>query len=162
MTFAANKPPFRAASPVHVLLLLTLLWPLGCKRRNSEVSTEPGEPPLAKAKSELIPLTNMVLLKAGTYLRIKFPVTISRDFWIGRYEVIQREYEAVAGKNPSHFPGDGNRPVEKVSYVDAVAYCQGLTKREREAGRLPTAYQYRLPTEGEWEFACVCRRCAAR
>ena len=58
------------------------------------------------------------------------------------------------GKNPSHFPGDTNRPVEKVSYFDAVSYCSALTGREREAGRLPPGYAYRLPSEGEWEYAC--------
>jgi formylglycine-generating enzyme required for sulfatase activity len=96
----------------------------------------------------------MVLIKAGTYLRIKYPVTLTRDFWLGKYEVTQGEYMMVMGKNPSHFQGDTNRPVEKLTYLDAEAYCAELTKREQKAGHLPPDYAYRLPTEAEWEYAC--------
>jgi len=79
-------------------------------------------------------------------------VRITRDFWMGKHEVTQREYEQLTGNNPSHFKGD-NLPVEMVSLVDAVRFCEELTRREREAGRLPQGYVYRLPTEAEWEYA---------
>jgi formylglycine-generating enzyme required for sulfatase activity len=77
-------------------------------------------------------------------------VRITRGYWLGKYEVTQAEYEAVMGSNPSHFKGQRN-PVETVSWNDAVAFCGKLTERERGAGRLPAGYEYRLPTEAEWE-----------
>jgi formylglycine-generating enzyme required for sulfatase activity len=105
-------------------------------------------------KTELIPMTNMVAIKAGTFMRIKYPVTISRDYWMGKHEVTQGEFAAVMGHNPSHFPGDSNRPVEKVNFFDASNYCWAITQRERASGRLPADYEYRLPSEAEWEYAC--------
>ncbi|MCP5524722.1 MAG: SUMF1/EgtB/PvdO family nonheme iron enzyme [Verrucomicrobiales bacterium] len=81
-------------------------------------------------------------------------VNISRGFWLGCYEVTQREYEALIGQNPSHFQGDLDRPVEQVSWYDAVNYCEALTQRERWSGRLPSGYAYGLPTEAQWEYAC--------
>jgi formylglycine-generating enzyme required for sulfatase activity len=80
-------------------------------------------------------------------------VTLSRGFWIGKYEVTQREYLAVTGSNPSQFPGDLNRPVETVSWLDATNYCALLTQQELAAGRIPWGSRYRLPTEAEWECA---------
>jgi len=96
----------------------------------------------------------MVLIKPGTFLRASNSVTLTREFWMEKFEVTQKEYSEVMGENPSYFKGDPNRPVEKLSYWDAVAYCSAVTKREREAGRLPPGYAYRLPTEAEWEYAC--------
>jgi formylglycine-generating enzyme required for sulfatase activity len=81
-------------------------------------------------------------------------VTVTRGFWMGRYEVTQGEYQAVMGSNPSYFGGDLNNPVEMVSWYDATNYCGKLTEAERAAGRLPAGYVYRLPTEAEWEYAC--------
>jgi len=75
-------------------------------------------------------------------------------FWIGRCEVTQAEYKAVMGVNPSIFTGDPTRPVEKVSWREAVEYCARLTQQARAAGRLSEGYAYRLPTEAEWEYAC--------
>jgi formylglycine-generating enzyme required for sulfatase activity len=139
---------------IRILLLSISLCALSCDRQNAGAPKEhAGSGPVA-SKGELIPVTNMVRIKADTFLRIKYPVTLSRDFWLGKYEVTQGEYLAIMGKNPSHFPGDSNRPVEKVTHVDAAAYCAALTRREREAGHLPSGYEYRLPSEAEWEFAC--------
>jgi formylglycine-generating enzyme required for sulfatase activity len=88
----------------------------------------------------------------GTIQMPGHTVWISRGYWIGKYEVTQAEYEAVAGANPSNFKG-ARLPVEAVSWEDAVAFCTKLTQRERAAGRLPAGYEYRLPTEAEWEYA---------
>jgi len=81
-------------------------------------------------------------------------VRISRPFWMAKYEVTQSQYQAVTGTNPSYdiFKGS-DLPVDSVSWNDAVAFCRKLTERERQAGRLPQGYVYRLPTEAEWEYA---------
>ncbi len=78
-------------------------------------------------------------------------VTISNDFWIGKYEVTQGEYEALMGVNPSHKKGV-RLPVEYVSWNDAVAFCQQLNKRYQD--KLPVGYKFNLPTEAQWEYAC--------
>ncbi|MEM7674141.1 MAG: SUMF1/EgtB/PvdO family nonheme iron enzyme, partial [Verrucomicrobiota bacterium] len=74
------------------------------------------------------------------------------SFWIGAHEVTQRIYRAVMQKNPSLFEGLEN-PVDSVSWDDAMAFCAKLTEIEREAERLPVGYEYRLPSEAEWEYA---------
>ena len=84
-------------------------------------------------------------------------VTISKDYYLGVYEVTQAQYEKVIGKNPSHFQGAivGNEnaalPVENVSWYEAVEFCKKLSDlpEEKKAGRV-----YRLPTEAQWEYAC--------
>jgi formylglycine-generating enzyme required for sulfatase activity/Leucine-rich repeat (LRR) protein len=80
-------------------------------------------------------------------------VTLTRGFWIGKYEVTQGEYLAVTGENPSNFPGDLRRPISSVSWFDATNYCSKLTQQELAAGRIPPGSHYRLPTEAEWECA---------
>jgi formylglycine-generating enzyme required for sulfatase activity len=91
---------------------------------------------------------------SDSYRREKpvYHVTISQGYGIGKYPVTQSEYRSIMDRNPSYFKG-GNNPVEQVSWHDAVKYCEKLTARERAAGRLPSGYEYRLPTEAEWEFA---------
>ena len=112
--------------------------------------------------------TNLVFIPPGTF-RMGSPtnevdrdvnegpqtaVTISKGFWMGKYEVTQGEYLAVIGSNPSSFTGDPNRPVDSTSWFNATNYCGKLTLRERAAGRISTNSVYRLPTEAEWEYAC--------
>jgi formylglycine-generating enzyme required for sulfatase activity len=81
-------------------------------------------------------------------------VTLTRGFWLGKTEVTQGQYERLMGENPSYFQEAGqDAPVEHVSWLDATAWCKKLTEREREAGRLPSGYEYTLPTEAQWEYA---------
>jgi uncharacterized protein (TIGR02996 family) len=83
------------------------------------------------------------------------PITLTRPFYFGVYEVTQQEFEWVMGANHSEFTaayrGGPSHPAENVNWDDAVQFCRRLSElpAEREAGRV-----YRLPTEAEWEYAC--------
>ena len=83
-------------------------------------------------------------------------VSLTKGFYLGKYEVTQAQYMAVIGTNPSEFnaTGNGNRPVEKVNWTEAVAFCTQLTTQEQAAGRLPAGWSYVLPPESQWEYAC--------
>jgi formylglycine-generating enzyme required for sulfatase activity len=72
-------------------------------------------------------------------------VTISKDFYLGKYEVTQEQWEAVMGSNPSWNEGLKN-PVEKVSWDDVQEFVELLNKKEGTT-------KYRLPAEAEWEYA---------
>jgi formylglycine-generating enzyme required for sulfatase activity len=80
-------------------------------------------------------------------------VTISYPLWMGQHEVTQAEYQALVGSNPSFSPGVA-RPVEQVSWHQARAYCAALTTQQAGLGNIPAGFEYRLPTEAEWEYAC--------
>ncbi len=112
--------------------------------------------------------TNMVFIPPGTFRmgssveenpstsgweRPQTAVTISRGYWMGQFEVTQAEYQKVMGNNPSYYKG-AERPMENVTWQEAVNYCARLTQREQSAGRIPQNSAYRLPTEAEWEYAC--------
>ena len=70
-------------------------------------------------------------------------VTLTRAFYLGKYEVTQSQWQIVMGNNPSHWAGNPNRPVENVSWDD-----------RNSAQRFNTLSGFRLPTEAEWEYAC--------
>ncbi len=106
---------------------------------------------LAWEEKELKSMLKNEVVFFGVPKLVKIP---GRVWSIGKYEVTQKEYQAVMGVNPSHFKGDENRPVENVSWYDAQAFCKKLTERERAAGRLPAGYKYTLPTSKQWEIAC--------
>jgi formylglycine-generating enzyme required for sulfatase activity len=114
------------------------------------------------------PVTNMVFIPPGTFTMgspqseagrdpAEGPltvVTLSRGFWMGKYETTQAEYIAVMGTNIAFFAYDTRLPLDFATWFHATNYCHTLTLKERAAGRLPEGYTYRLPTEAEWEYAC--------
>lgn len=95
----------------------------------------------------------MVQIPSGTFImgsdehnsaKPRHSVTV-KPFFMGKYLVTQEQWKAVMGNNPSYFRAI-KRPVEKVSWNDAVEFCQLLSQK--------TGKTYRLPSEAEWEYAC--------
>jgi formylglycine-generating enzyme required for sulfatase activity len=133
--------------------------------------TAPGD---AKVITNTIGM-KLVLIPAGTFEmgspdsdedaedneKPRHTVQITRSFSLGVSEVTQEQYRAVTGASPSHFKGSDDLPVENVSWTDAIAFCNKLSKREglkpyyQSDGGVPAGGDgYRLPTEAEWEYAC--------
>jgi formylglycine-generating enzyme required for sulfatase activity len=114
-----------------------------------------------QAKYQTIDLGNgvtleMVFIPGGTFLmgspknegsdyeKPQHRVTIE-PFYMGKYPVTQRQWQAVMGNNPSYYKGE-NRPVENISWHEAVEFFQRLSKI--------TGIQFHLPSEAQWEYAC--------
>ena len=93
----------------------------------------------------------MVKIPSGSFQREGNTVTLTKPFYLGKYEVTQAQWQAVMGSNPSNFKGD-NLPVECISWHDAKEFCKKLN--EIYADKLPAGYQFDLPTEAQWEYAC--------
>jgi formylglycine-generating enzyme required for sulfatase activity len=81
-------------------------------------------------------------------------VFIRQPFWISDKEITQKQYDEIMWHNPSLYRGNPTLPVEKVSWTKAMEFCRKLSLKEKELGRIPEGYIYRLPTEIEWEYAC--------
>ena len=88
-------------------------------------------------------------------------VVLTRGFFLSETECTQGQWEAVMGGNPSYFRGT-ERPVEHVSWEEAVEYCRKLTAKQRAEGILPSCWEWRLPTEAEWEYAARAGTTGAR
>ena len=130
----------------------------------SSSNSSSGSPSLASGSNTIsIPVKNgisieMVKVEAGTFMmgatsEMKNPnsdekpvhqVTLTNDYYMGKYEVTQALWQAVMGNNPSHFKGE-NLPVETVSWNDCQEFISKLNTM--------TGQNFRLPTESEWEYA---------
>ncbi len=86
-------------------------------------------------------------------------VTLTKGFFLGKYEVTQAQYEKVITGNvhglsatPSRYVGNPNRPVEQVSWNDIQIFLTRLNAQQ--SGNIPAGWAYVLPTEAQWEYAC--------
>ena len=109
-------------------------------------------------------------------------VKLTKGFWLAKYETTQGQWERVMGTTLreqfkkandqlyldyinsrtgvpwsawAQSSGEGpSYPIYYVNHAEATAFCQRLTEQERQAGRLPRGWEYRLPTDAQWEYAC--------
>jgi formylglycine-generating enzyme required for sulfatase activity len=172
----------RVAGAAAAVVLATLLisWLLFSRHGAKGPPAEGPQPPAPPAALVLLPpaalaeeITNsigmkLVLIPKGKFLmgsprdekdrdvdEEQHEVEITQPFYMGVYEVTQRQYEKVMGKNPARFTkengGGPDHPVENVSWRHAKDFCDKLSALETERGAKRV---YRLPTEAEWEYAC--------
>jgi formylglycine-generating enzyme required for sulfatase activity len=90
------------------------------------------------------------------YDETQVEVRLTKGFWMGKNEVTQGQWKRVVGEFPGKQPaGEGDDfPAVEVSYVEAEDFCKRLTEQGYKSGALPKDWEFRLPTEAQWEYAC--------
>ncbi len=81
-------------------------------------------------------------------------VKVTHGFWLGERLITQGDYLRIVGRHTNYFWDSDKLPVEQVSWLDCIEFCKALTALERREERLPEGFEFRLPLEIEWEYAC--------
>ncbi len=125
---------------IWIVLAAALIGLTGIESQAQDNTTPTNEVPTLK---DLMTTNSVVTNTVGVVL-----VKISEGYWAGKFDTTQDAYQQVTHNNPSAFKNP-QRPVDSVSWNNAVDFCTKLTASEKD--QLPDGYRYSLPTQAQWE-----------